>query len=190
MAIARDDRWVADALGRALAGAQVWWCTQPATTKPLPPTPLATIYTDISGDTPETQPVLTDGFGHAWAYMDDDVLYTVVIQHPLFGQNPIVLPDQALSGLGETTGLTPFAGTPTGTIDGTNRVFIVVNGSTPLTAIPSQITASLNFPLIPGLGYSLAVVSGQLQITFATAPQPASGGNPGDSIYAQGLYLA
>ncbi len=64
MSIARDDRWVADALGVALAGAQVYWCTQPASTTANPPSPLATIYTDSTGTTPLTQPVLTDGFGH------------------------------------------------------------------------------------------------------------------------------
>lgn len=187
MAILRDDRFVADALGRALAGAQVYWCVpQPAATATNPPSPLATIYTDTTGSTPVTQPVLTDGFGHAWAYLDDSTLFTVVIWHPLFGDNPIVLPDQSL-GSGGGGDLSVFAGVPTGTIDGSNRVFTVVNGSTPLTAIPAQITAWLNFPQIEGLGYSLAVVSGELKITFATAPQPAAGGGPGDAIFAQGL---
>jgi hypothetical protein len=189
MSLARMDWTVQDGLGRALAGAQVFWCTQPATVPSTPPpSPLASVYADIDGATPITQPVLSDGFGHVDAYMDDSILYTVVIYHPLFGQNPLVYPDQAVNGPGGTTGLTPFAGTPTGTINGTNRTFVVVNGSTPLTALPSQITAWLDFPLIKGLGYTLAVVSGQLQITFAVAPQPASGGNPADSIYAQGLY--
>jgi len=186
MALARDDRWIADALGRALAGAQVYWCTQPASTAANPPSPLATVYTDITGDTPVTQPVLSDGLGHAFAYMTTGVLYTVVVWHPLFGPNPIVLTDQAPSSAGGGT-ITTFAGTPTGTIDGTNRIFTIVNGSTPLTALPTQITVSLNIPLIQGLGYTLAVVGGQLQVTFANAPQPASGGNPADAIYAQGI---
>jgi len=189
MPIARDDRWVADALGRALAGAQVYWCTQPASTSANPPSPLATIYTDITGDTPEAQPVLTDGFGHAWAYLSDSMLYTVVIWHPLFGSTPIVIPDQAVGGVsGSSTSF--FAGTPTGTINGTNTVFTIVNGWTPLTVLPAQITVWLNFPLIQGLGYTLAIVGGQLQVTFATAPQPASGGSPADAIYAQGSFAS
>lgn len=139
MAIARDDRYVQDALGRNLAGAQVYWCTQPASTANNPPSPLATIYTSISGGTTEAQPVLTDGFGHAWAYLDDSVLYTVVIWHPLFGSLPVVLPDQAIGGGGGGgSALSSFAGVPTGTINGTNKVFTLVNGSTPLTAIPTQ----------------------------------------------------
>ena len=49
MTLARDDRYVTDAQGRALAGAQVYWCTQPASTANDPPSPLATIYGSISG---------------------------------------------------------------------------------------------------------------------------------------------
>ncbi len=185
MAIARDDRWLTDAQGRALAGAQVYYCTQPATTSTIPPSPLATVYSDISGD-PGTNPVYTDGFGHSVAYLNDSVLYTLVFVHPLFGPNPVVLTDQAISGNG-TTAFTAFAGVPTGTIDGTNKVFTMVNGSTPLSAIPTQSTVWLNIPLINGLGYSLSVVSGEVKITYANAPQPASGGSPADSLYAQGL---
>ena len=185
MAIARDDRYVTDAQGRALAGAQVYWCTQPASTAANPPSPLATIYTDISGGTTETQPILTDGFGHAYAYMDDSVLYTVVIWHPLFGTSPVVLIDQALGGGGGgTASLQSFSGTPSGTIDGTNKVFTLVNGSTPLTAIPTQYTVWLNYPLIEGVGYTIAVSGGEVQITFTNAPVA------GDALWAQGYTLA
>jgi hypothetical protein len=97
----------------------------------------------------------------------------------------VVYPDQFV---GSSSGApTPFSGVPTGTIDGTNRVFTMVNGSTPLAAIPSQSTVWLNFPLINGLGYALSVVSSQVKITFANAPQPASGSVPADSLYAQGF---
>jgi len=184
MAIARDDRNVIDAQGRALAGAQVYWCTQPASTASNPPSPLATIYTDITGGTTKTQPVLTDGFGHAYAYMDDSVLYTVVLWHPLFGSLPVVLIDQSIGGGGGGgAALSSFAGLPTGTIDGTNKVFTLVNGSTPLTVIPTQYTVWLNYPLIEGVGYTIALVGGQVQVTFASAPQA------GDSLWAQGYTI-
>src|SRR5208283_3342608 len=178
MAPARDDRYISDAQGRALAGAEVYWCTQPASTANNPPSPLATVYADLAGTIPLAQPVLTDGFGHAFAYMDESVLHTVVIWHPLFGYNPVVLPDQSVGGgSGGGSGLTPFAGTPNGTIDGTNRVFTLTNGGTPIPdTTPVQITAWLNFPLIPGLGFS---VSGNV-ITYANAPQPASSSGPAD----------
>ena len=121
MAIARDDRWLTDALGRALAGAQGFYCLQPATTSTVPPSPLATVYSDLAGDA-IAQPLITDGFGHSIAYLDDSVLYTIVFVHPLFGPNPVVLTDQAISGGGSSGGLlTPVV--PSGTPDGTLRSF-------------------------------------------------------------------
>jgi len=187
MSLSRDDRWVADAQGNALAGAEVYWCLQPASTSVNPPSPLATVYTDSTGDTPIVQPVLTDGFGHAFAYMNPDVLYTVVIWHPLFGYNPIVLPDQSIGGGGGGgAGLTPFAGVPQGAINGTNQTFILTNGGTPIAdATPSQVTAWLNIPLIQGIGFS---VTGNV-LTYASPPQPASGSGPADEIYAQGFFV-
>jgi len=187
MAIGRDDRYVTDAQGNALSGALVYYCTQPASTASLPPSPLATVYSDIPGDA-GVNPVTTDGFGHSVAYLNNSVLYTVVLSHPLFGANPIVLPDQTIPGAGGGGAITPFSGVPTGTVDGTNRVFTVVNGSTPLTSIPTQLFATFNGSFLTlGLGYTLAVVSGQLKITYATAPQPASGSIPGDNFFVQGL---
>jgi len=179
MALARRDDWLQDAQGRALAGAQVYYCTQPANTTIIPPSPLASVFSNLTG-TPTTNPQITDGFGHAIAYLDDTVLYTIEYVHPLFGPNPVVLIDQSFGGGGGGS-VTVFSGTPSGTINGTNRVFTVLNGSTPLTALPTQITAWLNFPLILGTGFTLAVVSGQLQITYAVAPQT------GDTLYAQGI---
>lgn len=184
MSIARDDRWVSDSQGRALAGAQVFWCLQPASTVVNPPSPLATIYTDTTGDTPLAQPVLTDGMGHADAYMSDTVLYTLVVWHPLFGENPVVLTDQAPSnsGGGAAT-LTAFAGTPSGTVNGTNTVFTFA-----VPAAPVQVTVWLNFPLVVGAGYTVSWATGTLTITYANAPQPASGSTPADILYVQGLY--
>jgi len=182
MAIVRDDRYVTDAQGRALSGAQVYWCTQPASTTVNPPSPLATIYTAISGGTVLAQPVLTDGFGHAYAYMDGAVLYTVVVWHPLFGVLPVVLPDQSLSGVSGNA-MTPFSGTPSGIIDGTNKIFTFAAASN-----PSQIDVWMNYPLVSGVGYTALWNSGTLTITYANAPQPAIGGQPADSLYVQGWY--
>lgn len=175
MAIGRDDRWLTDAQGRALAGAQVYWCTQPAIAPSSPPPePLATIYTDITGVTPETQPILTDGFGHAWTYLNTSAFYTVVMYHPLFGANPIVIPDQNLAG--GTASIMPFSGTLTGTLDGTNRIFTISVSSSPQAMIVWD-----NFPLVLNVGFTAAYAGGVLTITFATAPQPT------DTLYVQGL---
>ena len=183
MAITRDDRWLTDAQGRALAGAAVYYCTQPATTDAVPPSPLATIYSDLNG-TVGTNPVYTDGYGHAYAYIDDSVLYTLVYVHPLFGFRPVVLIDQVIGG-GGAGGLadTPFAGVPSGTIDGVNKTFTLMNGTSTLTSAPTSIIVWCNFPLIKGLGFVVSTTS-PFTITFANAPQTT------DSIYAQGYYLA
>jgi hypothetical protein len=181
MSIVRDDRWVADAQGRALAGAQVYWCLQPASTASNPPSPLATIYTDATGDTPETQPVITDGFGHAWTYLDDTLTYTIVIWHPLFGPNPVVLPDQTIGGGGGGgSSSIPFSGALLpNPPDGVTTSFQLANGSGPLGVAPLQATVWRNFPLIPGIGYSLVGFT----VTFPTAPAPT------ENLYAQGWYI-
>jgi hypothetical protein len=177
MSIVRDDRWVTDALGNALAGAEVYWCTQPAATASNPPSPLATAYADLNGD-PLTQPALTDGFGHAYAYLDNSVLYTVVVWHPLFGPNPVVLPDQSLAGAGSAG--TQFAGPLLGTINGSNTIFTLTNGGTALTVTPTTLILWDNFPLVVGVGYTLGPNPGQ--VTFTAAPQVD------DTLYGQGTH--
>lgn len=172
MSNARDDRWVTDAQGRALAGCQVYYCTQPAITTTIPPSPLAPTFSDTEGDA-LTQPTITDGFGHAVAYLNNGVLYTIVLFHPLFGPNPVVLTDQGISG----PIFIQFAGTPSGTIDGTNTVFTFLVGGAPI-----QTTVWLNFPLITGVGYSTSWASGTLTITYDNAPQT------GDNLYVEGFF--
>jgi hypothetical protein len=180
MAILRRDDSVLNTLGNAIAGASVYYLTQPANVPAL--IPLANVYSNTTG-TPAANPQITDGFGHAVAYLNDGQLYTVVYVYPNGTQ--VVYPDQFVGS--SSGGVAPFAGIPTGTIDGTNTVFTVVNGSTPLTAIPAQLLATFNGILLtPGLGYTVAVVGGQLKITYAVAPQPASGSVPADSLYCRG----
>lgn len=175
MAILRRDDTIQNTLGHAIAGASVYYLgPQPVNTTTL--TPLLSVYSDTTG-TPTSNPQITDGFGHAAAYLNTGALFTCVYVFP--NGTTVIYPDQFV---GSSSGApTPFSGVPTGTIDGTNTVFTVVNGSTPLTAIPTIAFAWTNFDLIPGLGYALSVVSGQLQITYASPPQPA------DSLWVQGL---
>ena len=153
MVIARDDRWVADALGRALAGAQVYWCLQPATVpSAAPPSPLATVYSDTSGDS-ATNPQLTDGFGHAVGYLDEAVLYTVAIYHPLFGSSPIVLPDQSVGGPGDGGANVPVqASTTQGTITGSG-----VTWTLPSVPVANSLILQRNGQVLtPTLTYTLS----------------------------------
>jgi hypothetical protein len=163
MAIARDDRWLADALGRALAGAEVYYCTQPATTTTNPPSPLATVYSDLSG-TPLTQPIITDGFGHSIAYLQASSLYTLVFIHPLFGTNPVVLTDQAITAI--EAGPTPV--TPTPDPDGLLRAFTLP--FTPLYPANGQLFVAGSY-----VQYGVAYTISGANITWIGAVPPQIG---------------
>ena len=73
----RSDLWVKSALGQAIAGSLIYVCGQPCDFSWVPPTPLATIYSDVNGLVPITNCV-TDGMGHAFYYALSG-FYTVVV---------------------------------------------------------------------------------------------------------------
>lgn len=89
----RRDDWVTDAMGNAISGASVYVCSQPATTGSIPPSPLVQLYADSAGVTPITQPVMTDGYGHAFFYVTPGT-YTIVYYSPQILEQ--VLPDQTI----------------------------------------------------------------------------------------------
>lgn len=166
MSLARYDVTVQDAQGNALSGADVYFCTQPANTSTIPPTPLATIYGGITGGTPLVQPVITNGYGQAFAYMDDSVLYTVVYTHPLFN-TPLVYIDQTVGGGGGGGSVTPIqCSTLTGTITGAipGSVFTLPSIPTSGSLILQQNLGILT----QGLGYTIAgavvTTANQLQV--------------------------
>jgi hypothetical protein len=181
MAILRRDDWLQTPQGQALPGAQVYYLTQPADTTEFPPSPLATVYSDATG-TPGTNPVLTDGFGHAVAYLNDGQLYTLAFYHPLLGAAPLVLADQSLNGA-SSGAITPFngglvgtsGGIITGAVNGENTVFTL-----PFT--PLLLFWNLNGQVLQlNVGYTAAVVSGVFTITMAVAPKT------GASLNASGI---
>lgn len=172
MSIVRRDDTVQNTLGNAIAGAQVYYLTQPANVAAL--TPLAPVFSDTIGTT-ATNPQVTDGFGHAVAYLNDGQLFTIVYVYP--NGTKVVYPDQFV---GRSSGApVPFGAPPDGTIDGNNRVFTIPR-------VLSQETVWFNVPLVPGLGYTIAVGGPGMIITYAQPPQPASGSIPADSLYVQG----
>lgn len=174
MSIARRDDTVQNTLGNAISGCSVYYLLQPADVATL--TPLATVYSDTVG-TVTDNPQITDGYGHAVAYLTEGVLYTVVYVYPNGTQ--VVYPDQLVGG-GSGGGVSPFGAVPDGTIDGINQVFTI-------SQVLSQWTVWLNVPLIPEVGFTIAVGGPGMIITYATAPQPGQSGQPGDSIYVQGF---
>jgi len=111
------DGWVKTAQGPAIAGAQIYVCTQPAnipTIPPAAPSPLALIYSDPNGLVPIAQPIITDGFGHYDFYALPG-LYTVVVSYNGVVQNYYT--DQSLGAVGTGGGGTSLVlevnGTPT-----------------------------------------------------------------------------
>lgn len=172
MSIIRRDDTVTNSLGNAIAGASVYYLTQPSNVSAL--TPLAPVFSNSTGTT-ASNPQITDGFGHAVAYLNDGQLYTIIYLYT--NGTTVVYPDQFV---GSSSGApTPFSATPNGTIDGTNRVFTIPR-------VLSSATVWLNVPLIPGLGYTIAAGGPGMIITYAQAPQPSSGGIPADALFVQG----
>ncbi len=89
----RTDGWVKSVLGQAVAGAQIYVCTQPANSAFVPPSPLALIFSDAAGQMPLAQPVSTDGFGH-YSYYALSGFYTEVVSNQ--GKVQQVYPDQTV----------------------------------------------------------------------------------------------
>jgi hypothetical protein len=79
------------ATGNAIAGAQVYFLTQPANTTTL--TPLAPVYSSSTGGA-VTQPLTTNGFGMCTAYLAPGI-YTVCYVSQYTGQ--LCYPDQNVS---------------------------------------------------------------------------------------------
>jgi hypothetical protein len=104
---ARFDGTIENAVGYAIAGAQVYVCTQPVTTSivapvTIPPAPLATIYSDSLGANPITNPVTSDGNGNFFFYIAPGT-YTFVFFDP-FNRIPTqVFADQSTSAAGGGT---------------------------------------------------------------------------------------
>lgn len=137
----RTDGWVKTALGAAIPGAQIYVCNQPAN---IPsnlsvtlPSPLATIFSDVNGLVPITQPIITDGFGHYDFYTSPGT-YTLVIAYGGLVQQ--VYPDQNVAEGSPTSGSIVSS-------DGSVAVTQNVSGNTNLAV--QTITAS--FMLGPGI---------------------------------------
>ena len=154
MALARFDIWVRSAVGPAAAGAMIFVVQQPVTFVPNPPRiPNATqyprtqvqMYSDQSGQNPIAQPLIADGFGHAFGYCAPGV-YTVFLGIGGMLQLGQTCPDQLIENFSTTLSLS-------------------TNG------IPNTVQELLN---IQGAG-SVTVASdnaGNITITGSTIPTP------------------
>ena len=107
MSVFRIQGSVTSAQGIALDGVNIYICTQPAITNAIPPSPLASLFTDATGAFPLANPVETDGLGNWFAYAASG-LYTIVVNDPLQRIPTVVFPDQAVlaPGGGTVTSIT------------------------------------------------------------------------------------
>ena len=102
MAAYRYQGIVINAVGAAIAGAQIYVCNQPANTSVIPPSPLASLFTDGTGGTALANPVTSDGNGNYFLYAATGT-YTVLIFDP-FGRIPTqIFPDQLVVSPGGGT---------------------------------------------------------------------------------------
>jgi len=74
-----------------------------------------------------------------------------------------------------------FAGPLLGTKNGSNTIFTITNGGSPIGKTPVDILVWDNFVLAPGIGYTLGPSAGQVQ--FTVAPGAA------DDLYAKGVFV-
>jgi hypothetical protein len=153
----RTDQTVQDGLGRAIAGASVAICSQPAVTSTIPPSPLVQLYADSAGLNPIVNPLTTDSLGHAFAYLNQGA-YTIVYYSPVTlttirTDQLVITPANALSVTYNND--SSNAGTITGVINSTNTVFV-------LSATPSPSTSllfSVNGVLQSGFSLSGSTVT-------------------------------
>lgn len=117
----RKDGTLQDALGRAMSQATVYVCTQPCTSNTIPPSPLATIYSNAAGS-PTLLPgqVSTDGLGNFNYYFNSvNAPYTeVFVWHGVIVK---VLPDQDTFGSGGSNFSFSCAGALNGSIMATTN---------------------------------------------------------------------
>jgi hypothetical protein len=87
---------IQSAQGPALDGVQIYVCTQPnsvpPTNPPIPPSPLATLFSDSTGTTMLANPVVSDGNGNFFFYALAGT-YTLVYYDPFLRIPTLVFPD-------------------------------------------------------------------------------------------------
>lgn len=152
MALARFDSWVRSVVGPAAAGAQVYICSQPAVVSSVPPSPLVSLFTDNTGSTPLANPLIADGFGHAYGYVAAGT-YTVVVV--IGGRIQQTYPDQLVGGgAGASSTVLETNGTAN-----SNQALLNIAGATPIEATNSAGTTTFSFTA--ALPQTVAATGGQ-----------------------------
>jgi hypothetical protein len=180
------------AQGFALDGVSVYVCSQPVSNaSTIPPSPLATIYTDSTALTVLPNPVSSDGLGN-WYFYAPAGLYTLVVYDPLNRIPMTVFPDQGGNGGGGGGGVSDVALTMpaefsvTGSPITSSGTLVVTKANEPPNTVfagptsgsPGQPTfRALVAADIPGLGVGvtsvgLAVNASSLFTASVSGPNP------------------
>jgi hypothetical protein len=139
----RYDGNVRNGTGYVISGAIIYVCTQPAVTSTIPPSPLATIYSDNAGANPinqTTAPLQTDGNGNFFFYAATGV-YTIEIYDPLNRIPTTIYVDQQVvtQGGGSVTSVA---------MTGDGVIFNSTVSGSPITAsgtlVPALLTQNAN----------------------------------------------
>lgn len=177
--------WTAQtAYGLALAGAQVFVCTQPAVTTAVPPTPLASLFTDSTGATPLANPLVCNGFGQASGYVSAGTYTVVVVNNGLIVG---VFPDQSFGVASASASFSISGNSPiiasalTSLASATANTVLVADGAGNVEPNGSGVLISNGNVITPGLNnivYANAFSGSDAgaQIAAAYAALPASGG--------------
>jgi hypothetical protein len=145
MPLIRADLTFQNAIGQAISGGSIYVCSQPANTGTLPPSPLASIYSDNAGANPVTQPLVTNGFGQAFFYAASGT-YTYVYYSATTGEQ--VYPDQVLIN---SAAVAVNTGIPSGAVNGSNVTFTLP--SAPVNYLQLFINGTFQIP--NGTNYTL-----------------------------------
>lgn len=183
----RRDDWITDAMGNAQSGAQVYVCSQPATTTSIPPSPLVQLYSDPLGANPISQPVIADGYGHAFYYVAPGT-YTIVYYSPQIQE--VILADQTIG-----TGNVSFPITiPEGGTDATTAAQALINLGAAASGTNADITSLLAIPstTINSSGYAHGTVAsgtgallGATNLTIGQTGEVGSGMSVGCGLPGQ-----
>lgn len=171
----RTDEWVKSTLGPAISGAHLYFCTQPAAVPSSEatggPTPQASTYQDPNGVTALPQPISTDGFGHANAYIAPGT-YTLCVYNN--GSLMATYPDQSIGVSGGVISLNSLTGNVS--VQGGSGISIAVVGSSVI--VSSSVTGGVtslnslvgNVSIVAGTGISVSVVGSGIQVSGTTSP--------------------
>jgi hypothetical protein len=100
MSLSRIDGSLRNTQGEALSGISVYVCTEPnsvpSSNPPIPPSPLASIFSDLAGTQPITQPLQTDGNGNYDFYATPGT-YTIVYFDTENRIPTVVFPNQTVA---------------------------------------------------------------------------------------------